>query len=252
MSDTTQNIQARRINAAGLKHLAQVLAGIRSGILETSKLATFVDDVEYTEEVSEPITFDPTKTFQNQQEMIDYFLSVLEPADLMKFRKDAGFWTWLTILYREQFLSKKKDKLGANACWIFEPYNYLLFRRHYIGGAVYLALDFKNCSHQAKEILFSGHTTAFGAFRDVITHNPEVARLPAVMEVAAWLYYDPKTQKKFKASSTPQEQPGTIRDLIHVIRHFAKTQDIYGVEDAPVLWKLLPPQFDRFKGAAVH
>ena len=252
MSDTTQNIHARRINAAGLKRLAEVLAGIRSGMKETSELATFVEDVEYTEEISEPITFDTTKAFQHQQDMIDYFLAVLTMDDLMNFRKDAGFWTWLTILYREQFLSKKKNKLGANACWIFDPYNYRLFRRHYIGGAVYLALDFKNCSPQAKEILFSGNTTSFGAFRDVITNNPEVARLPAVMEVAAWLYYDPNAQKKFKASSTPQEQPGTIRDLIHVIRHFAKTQDVYGVEDAPILWKLLPPQFNKFKGSAVH
>jgi len=252
MSDAMQSIQVRRINSSGLHRLADLLSEIRSGASEKTKLAVFVDDVEYTEVMSEAVAVDASKEFQCQQEMIDYFLSIFPRDFLIQVRKDAGFWTWLAVLYREQFLKGRKGKPGANPCWIFEPDNYRLFRRHYIAGAVYLALDFEKCSPQAKEILFTGSPTAFGAFRDAITYNQEVARLPALMEVASWLYYTPATQKKFKAGSTPQDKPGTIRDLIHVIRHFAKTQDIHGVGDAPILWNLLPSQFDKFKEGAVH
>lgn len=252
MNDSVQMLQARRINAAGRRRLAELLGDIRYGKQDRTKLAIFCNDVEYTEEIDEELTLDASKVFLHQQDMIDYFISVLNHELLIKFRKDAGFWTWLAILYREQFLKARKGQPGADCRWIYDVDNFRDSRRHYIAGPVYLSLDFENSSTQTKEILFGGAITAFGGMRDSITLNQEMVRHPALTQVATWLYYDPNTQGKFKSGATNQKKAGTIRDLTHVSGHFAKTLDIHGVEDASILWNLLPPQFDKFKGGAVH
>lgn len=252
MSDTVQMIQARRINSAGRRQLSELLGGIRHGKLDRSSLSIFVHDVEYTEEISEELFLNASKTFLHQQDMIDYFLSVLNHDLLVKFRKDSGFWTWLAILYREQFLKARRGQPGADCRWIYDIDNFRDSRRHYIAGPIYLSLDFESSSPQTKEILFGGPITAFGGMRDSITLNQEMVRHPALTQVATWLYYDPNTQGKVKSGATNQKKPGTIRDLTHVSGHFAKTLDIHGVEDAPILWNLLPPQFNKFKGNAVH
>ena len=251
MNEGTGDIPVRAINEAGIDRLRRLLESVRKGENKNQDLSALVSDPEYTTEIDGAGALPAAPDFSTQANMISTFRERLGDSFLAEHRKDRGFWTWVAVLYQDKLL-KETRKPGTEACWIYAPDNYREFRRHYFAGTVYLHQDFEKCCPEAKEILFSGKLTGFGAMRDAITYNPEVARTPAVMEVVAWLYHDPTSQKRYKPGSATQDRAGTIRDLLHVVGHFAKTQDFHGVEDAPFLWRILPEQFGKFKGGAVH
>ena len=62
----------------------------------------------------------------------------------------------------------------------------------------------------------------------------------------------PDSVKKVKPGAATQDKPGTVRELARMADQFAMTYDIFNAEDAGKLWKLLPAQFDKFKGDAEH
>ena len=241
----------RRLNDDGIIYLRSCLANIRNGNRDDEKLAALVNDPQYTSEIEEEGALDGDHYFPDQRDMINYFATNLGEEFIARHRKDKGFWTWVALLYRKQIL-KENQKPGTDSCWIYEPDNYRESRRHFFAGSIYLYLDFERCCDEARDILFSAKLTAFGGMRDAITYKPEIARIPAFMEVVAWLYHNPASPRKIKPGSSSQDKPGTIRELIRVIGQFAKTRDFYGIEDAVELWGLLPEQFDKFKGEAVH
>ena len=251
MTDTVTSSPIRRLNEEGISVLRNCLAGIRNGESGHEPLKVLVKDPQYTNEIEDCGTLDSNHLFPDQMSMIQYFLEELGTEFIANHRKDKGFWTWVTLLYNQQILKETKT-LGADARWIYEADDYRASRRHYVAGPIYLYLDFEKCCDNAKDLLFSAKLTAFSGMRDAITYTPEVGRIPAFMEVVAWLYYNSASPRKIKPGSSSQDKPGTIRDLIHVIGQFAKTRDFYEIEDAVELWDLLPEQFDKFKGKAVH
>ena len=251
MSEIAESTVIRRLNDPGISFFRSSLAAIRRGENRHDELDKLVEDVQYTEEIADGVVLDGKRVFATQREMIDYLFETLEEDFIDKHRKDKGFWTWVALFYRSQLLTRGA-KTGADARWIYAPENPRDSRRHYFAGNIYLYRDFKNCGEEAKEILFEGKLTSFSGMRDVITYNLEGARIPAVMEVLAWLYHNPKSPHKIKRGATDQDKPGTIRDLFHVVGQFAKTRDFYEVDDACELWDLLPPQFDKFKSKSEH
>ncbi|MBP5787183.1 MAG: hypothetical protein J6Y19_05155 [Kiritimatiellae bacterium] len=251
MSETEGIRPVRRLTEEGIAVLRNCLVGLRRGERDEATMQALVSDVQYTEPIESGETLDGNRLFENQRDMIQYFVETLGNEFIDGHRKDRGFWSWIALFYSHQMLKEAK-KPGTDSCWIYEPDNYREFRRHYFAGSIYLYRDFEKCCEEAKEILFSGKLTAFGAMRDAITYNQEMARIPAVMEVVGWLYYSQNSARKIKPGSAIQDKPGTIRDLIRVIAQFAKTRDFYAIEDAVELWDLLPEQFDRFKSELAH
>ena len=80
----------------------------------------------------------------------------------------------------------------------------------------------------------------------------EFARIPAMLQTAVWLYYKPDSSKKVKPGAATQDKPGTVRELARMSDQFSMTYDIVDAKDAGKLWKLLPSQFNKFKGDAQH
>ena len=142
--------------------------------------------------------------------------------------------------------------IAADPSWCYTPQNYRLSCRHFIAGPVYLAQDFKTTGSDVKDMIFSSPVCEFGGFIDAITYRATVSRVPVLMQVAGWLYYDPQSSKKLKKGATSQDAPGTIRQFLRVASQLAETRDFYSVEDAHELWSLLPKQFDGFKAGSEH
>jgi hypothetical protein len=101
-------------------------------------------------------------------------------------------------------------------------------------------------------MFFAGEPYLFGGLLDAITYKEEFARIPAMLQIAVWLYYKPDSPKKVKPGAATQDKPGTVRELARMADQFAMTYDIFNAEDAGKLWNLLPAQFDKFKGDAQH
>lgn len=258
-AETNQNlIPIRRFNDAGKKRVLEILEQVRTqNDLFKDEVEELLTDPEYSEEIAESYKIDPTRVFHTKLDLCRYFTEEVFPDSFLESaatRADTGLWTWLAIAYYTQFVKVKKGvvKLASDARWVYDRDNYRLSMRHFIAGAVYLYYDFRSTDEQVKDMLFSSSPQEFGGFVDAITYKMEGTRLPVLMQVAAWLYYDPKSEKKMKKGVISQDKPGTIRQFLRVAAQFAQTRDFYGVEDAHELWVILPKQFDGFKGVAMH
>lgn len=238
----------------GLAEVAKLLKTIRTDkTLHKQEVEDLLDDPQYAKPLTGH-TIDRGRIFKTKLELCEYFTSIFDNAFLESHRKDSGLWTWLALAYYPQFVKTKKDatEIASDARWIFDPENYRLSMRHFIAGALYLYYDFYETSSEVKDMLFSCPPREFGGFVDAITYKMEGTRIPALMQVAAWLYYKPNAKSHIKTGATNQDNPGAVREFLRVASQFSQTWDFYDVNAAAKLWNLLPVQFNAFKGDAVH
>lgn len=259
-SESTTGKQAgltpvRYFTKAGIEQVEELLKTIRTDkTLHKDDVEALLEDPMYAKELSDDYKIDRSRVFATKLELCDYFIPLFGKDFLEQNRKNAGLWTWLALAYYQQFVKTKKDviTIASTARWIFDHENYRLSVRHFVAGPVYLNYDFYDTSVEVKDMLFSSPPKEFGGFVDAITYKMEGTRLPVLMQVAAWLYHDPSSQKKMKKGTISQDKPGTVREFLRVSSQFAETRDFYGVEDAHELWSILPKQFSGFKGGAEH
>ena len=238
----------------GLAEVARLLKQIRTDkTLHKQDVEDLIGDPQFTRPIASGHAIDRAKVFATKLELCEYFTSVFDDAFLEGHRKDEGLWSWLALAYYQQFVKTVKGevKLASNARWIFDHDNYRLSVRHLIAGPVYLYQDFYDTSEEVKDMLFFSSPKEFGGFIDAVTYKMEGTRMPALMQAAASLYYDPASPNRIKKGVTSQDKPGTVRELLRVISQLAQTRDFYEVKDAPELLRILPHQFDRFKSVGV-
>ncbi len=248
-------VKIRRFNKPGLVAVKDLLSRIRAdNDLHSDEVKTLLLDAVFTKDIQDAPEVDLERTFTSKMDMIDYFSPILTDEILDRFRKDVGFWTWLAIAYYKQFLKSKNSilKVATDCCWVFDPEEYRFSRRHFVAGTMYLHRDFGHAVSDGLDMFFAGEPYSFGGLLDAITYKEEFARIPAMLQIAVWLYYNPDSASKVKPGATNQSKPGTIRELARMVDQFAMTYDIFDAKDANKLWNLLPSQFDRFKGNARH
>lgn len=248
-------VRIRKFKETGLAVVKGVLQKIReTNNIQSETVKSILLDPHYSANIDEDIGIDLTAKFSQKMDVINTLMPKFDDAFLAKYRQDRGLWTWLAMVYHTQFMKTKKSifSVAADYCWIYDPEMYRFSRRHFIAGTIYLYKDFEGACDWAKEILFSGEPWLFSGFLDAITYKEEGFRLPALLQVAAWLYYDPNSSKKIKYGSTSQDKPGALRELIRVVAQFAMTYDFSSKEDASKLWNKLPGQFKKFKGDSIH
>ena len=242
-------------NRAGIDAVRKFLGTIRAdNDLHSDDAKSLLTSNIYTEAVKNAPEIDLDRQFSTKMDMIEYFTPIFDDAFMLKHQKDSGVWTWLAIAYYKQFLKSKNSilKVATDCCWIFDPDEYRFSRRHFVAGTMYLHRDFGHSVSDGLEMFFAGEPYTFGGLLDAITYKEEFARIPAMLQTAVWLYYEPDSVKKVKSGAATQDKPGTVRELARMADHFAMTYDIFNVEDAGKLWNLLPAQFDKFKGNAKH
>ena len=253
--DPEATLAVRSFTPEGIGHVTDLLRQMRiEGTVLQEDVEELVKDIEYTEVVDENIKINPDKVFATKLELCEYFTKVFTPDFLAAHRRDKGLWTWLAMVYFKQFVKTKNKivEIASDARWIFMPENFRPARRHFIAGSVYLYEDVKSLGPEAIDMLFYSSPREFGGFIDAITYKKEGTRMPALLKVAAWLYYDANSPKRLKNKVIAQDKPGTVRQLLRVIAQFALTRDFYEGDDAHELWNILPRQFDGFKNCAVH
>ena len=248
-------VPMRQLNSDGIKTAAKILENMRcQKTLLRDVVAEFIADLQYLEEDALPVEIDLDCKFASKQEFIDYFNRIVPPGFIDEHRKDVGLWTWLAFAYAPQLATTSKNivRIATNVCWIFDPEEYRFSRRHFLAGPILVAETLKDCDAGIREILFSAPLNEYGGFLDAITYKMEGTQSPALLQVASWLYYNPESTKKIKTGTISQTRPGALRELIRVVAQLNMTRDFYGVADEHELWSVLPDQFDKFKGDAVH
>ena len=242
--------EVRYFTDVGIEQVAALLKKIRTDKeLYKDDVEELVNDPEYTKKLSGSYKIDRAHAFETKKDLCEYFMGIFDSESLEANRKNAGLWTWLALAYYSQFVKAVKGvvKLASNARWIYDHDNYRLSVRHLVAGPVYLYQDFYDTSDEVKDMLFFTSPKEFGGFIDAITYKMEGTRMPALMQAAADLYYDPVSPKRIKKGVTSQDKPGTVRELLRVVSQLAQTRDFYNASDAVELLRILPLQFDRFK-----
>ena len=253
--DPEATLVVRSFTPEGIAHVTDLLREMRlNETVLQDDVDELVNDIEYTTVVDEKLKINPDKVFATKLELCEYFTKIFTPDFLAQHRRDKGLWSWLAMVYFKQFVKTKNNiaEIASDARWIFMPENFRPARRHFIAGSVYLYEDVKNLGPEAVDMLFYCSPREFGGFIDAITYKQEGTRMPALLKVASWLYYDPTSPKRLKPKITNQDKPGTVRQLLRVVAQFALTRDFYEGDDAHELWNILPRQFDGFKNGAVH
>ena len=253
--DPEATLSVRSFTAEGIARVTDLLRKMR--IEETilqDDVDALVNDIEYSRQLDENIKINPDKIFKTKLELCEYFTKVFTSDFLASHRRDKGLWTWLAMAYFKQFVKTKNNivEIASDARWVFVPENFRPARRHFIAGSVYLYEDIKSLGSEVVDMLFNCPPHEFGGFVDAITYKQEGTRMPALLKVAAWLYYDPDSPNHLKKKIVAQNKPGTIRQLLRVIAQFALTRDFNEADDAEELWRILPKQFDNFKNTSIH
>lgn len=246
----------RSFTEDGLAEVADLLKTIRAdGQLHRKEVENLLADPQYAKAIPGSFAIDRSRVFATKLDLCQYFTSLFDDAFLEAHRKDAGLWTWLALAYYPQFMKTKNGiaKLTVNARWIYDPDNFQDGRRHYIAGNVYLYQDIKNAGPEALDMfLIAGPVTQFNTITDIMTHVQAGIQSPAIMKVAAWLYYDPNASTRIKRGTTTDDRKGGARRLTTVVQQLGETWDFYDLATASILWNKLPSEFSDFKGDATH
>lgn len=209
-----------------------------------------IDDPQFTNAFPGDFEADLAKTFPTKLDLCEYFSSLFPEDTLEENRKNVGLWTWLAFAYFRQLVktTRRIKDIPANSRWIYDCDNDRYWVRHFIAGPLYLYRDFYTMGEPLKEILFLSPPSEFGKFIDEMSNKPEGTRLPVTMQTAVRLYYDANAARRVKKGATTHKKPGSISELLRVVAQLAETRDFYDAADADELLKLLPKQFDAFKG----
>ena len=173
-------VKIRKFNELGLNTVKTLLSTIRiDNELHSDEVKKLLLDNFYSKDVKDAPEVDLEKTFASKMEMIDYFTPILTDEVLARFRRDAGFWTWLAMAYYKQFLKSKNSilKVATDCCWVFDPDEYRFSRRHFIAGTMYLHRDFGHAVSDGLDMFFAGEPYSFGGLLDAITYKEEFARI---------------------------------------------------------------------------
>ncbi|MDO5320307.1 MAG: hypothetical protein Q4G65_16895 [bacterium] len=243
-------IPVRQFNELGITRVRNFLAKVRTeGKLSAEEASEILVDTEYVDSVGCVHEIDRYRVFETKRDLCDYVVGVFGLPFIEANRKNVGLWTWVAFAYYAQFVKSSKDvsSIASTPRWILDADNYRLSVRHFVAGPLYLKCDFSEVSEEAIDMIFSSPPKEFGGFVDALTYKMDGARIPVLLQVATWLYYDASSKKKLKKGVISQTKPGAIREFLRVASQLALTWDFYSVKDASALWNVLPSQFDEFK-----
>lgn len=242
-------IALRRFNNAGLSEFKHVLDALRVGDDNAeASLTVLLDDEQFSEKVSPPVSFD-TRIFRDRMEFAEYAFRQLNGLDIGLVSADAGLWSWLTVLYFDQVCPKMSD---GNRKVLKEP--------HYVFKEGSTRFDFRNSYRhhlwlawrvysqnpkQPSQVLLRTPLSVHPEIAEQIAGRQEFLTAPCLLSAADLLYWD-AVGGKVKSGVAGKKSPATIRRLALVAGQLDLTFDLYGMTGEEFV-DLLPSEFDRFR-----
>ncbi|MDA7602138.1 hypothetical protein N8791_06315 [Gammaproteobacteria bacterium] len=243
-------INIRRLNIGGIKEMTDDM-GVSPKSLPRS---TLLEDHKMSEIVSSGIKIDTDKVFADRMECAEYIFSLIksEINNKPELWDDIGFWSWLALVYVNQFAPK-----------IFGIENYVLdlhanrVTKHCVRqpcliiqkigikkAKTFCGLDSKGNPTMASK----------GDLIDQIWSRDYITKSNKLLELVVDLYLDVKngrsktnsaTEPKWDAKGYPQGPQGSARRLAPVLQQLDFTHNL---EDCSIkqLRKLLGPEFAKF------
>lgn len=236
----------RKFNEEGLLAMNKYLDKFDQG--EIYDRDSILNNDRYTILLSETIDLDQEKKFLTRLDACEYLDGKLRFVALDNKGRDMGLWSWLSLLYFQQLLSKKRDgtvSTGERARWIFYAGDYQRYYRHLLGGAYSIYIAYKN-NLDAVSVVLCPKVNVLGETVAQFPANQEIIQNTEIMKAATKLYYD--LEKKTLKRGAQDKSGGTPRRFTAVLKQLQLTRDLFSLSCDDIL-ALLPHEFDKFKKA---
>jgi len=179
-------MKLRRFNSDGIHEFREFLNKCRSHP-DAEVPVELLEHRQFTEIVAPEIQI-VTQQFELKGDAARYLTPVLKPLLAAEVEKDAGLWTWLTLLFFDSVCPVDDD--GRNVknyyTYVFEPNDTRYFYRHLLYNSwrvLYLAPRFNR-------LLLKSRLDTFDGFTDQVMKRLYLTRIPCIFEVLDRLYWD--------------------------------------------------------------
>lgn len=233
-------IKVRKLTAKGLIEANRFLENLKEDNLLSVPESILQDD-ELTELVNTTTTIAVCE-FPNRYEFGSYLVNTLgEVIDQEGLQQNAGFWTWICMLYFDQICPIKKDsasrEIRDNVHYIYDPKN-----RGFYRNAAFASYSLVRAHGPTASSVLLGMDT-FGEAAENWLGRQRLRENKALFETFVRLYMDKSNKLKYGARG---RGAGSINRLGIVLRQYSKTYDVSYLTGSEI-YDLLPPEFDRFR-----
>lgn len=243
MRFTEQGLATVRLAIEGLRDQGSTKKGsqgtpITSEELDTlSQLALRQDLVEPYAEKAE---IDTSKQFASRYDMGRYLAGLITHSQA---ERDAGLWTWVSMVYLSQLLARRKDGLsllGSEYRYIPDD-NRLRYYRHLAKMAWSIFRQYGEKSKLFLSVSCSTHSDFVEQ-----SQKDDVRSNPHLIDLCLDLFYDEKAAKLKKGVASSEKTPGSFRRLVSVISpQLYMNFDLYEMPSDRIR-DILPREFEKW------
>lgn len=209
----------------------------------------------FSEYFTKPLEDNLELNIESEKDKLAIATSISNCLDLKnnkELEKNKGLWTWLTGLFLHNLVPFNKNtgevKFSSdNSLYIYDP----SWNRYYRHLLAFPCIIYSNLGEKAK-IFLRGSISERGELVEQLASVQDLQRNPGVVEAITTLYLNPMTNELKKgAGSKPNIEKnlgGQARRLREVLKQFALTYDLYGMNGMQII-NLLPKEFERWKNS---
>lgn len=234
-------MELKRFNDAGIAAFRQWLGRLRADSSLQPPFA-LLDEPGMTEPIEPAISATP-ETFQNRMQFAQWLHAAATTANAKVPFRDAGFWSWLTLLLFDQVCPPHNGNrtVRKDPTYIPDP-DYRRAYRHLLTTA-YRVYYLHRDNPSRVRFLLDVPLSVFGELTEQFASRQELIGTPGIMSLANQLFSDPDTGELKKGAGG--EAAGRFGKLLN---QYMRTWDIAIMQPEDSA-RLLPAEFDRFRTA---
>jgi hypothetical protein len=237
-------LQLRKLNEAGLAEFSSYVNKLRDGLPVIRPHYLLTD--ERTSCPTKYQIFVRSPKFDTRYDMAVYLVDLLKGLDAKDKQSligDTGLWSWLALLWFDQFCPKNS---AGNITKPSKANNFVMSSdyRHRPRHAVYMSWQLVDRYGVDARFMLSKSLDTRGEIIEQIAGRQEIIGQQGVIKLASKLYSDQKT-KGFKKGAAARVSQGCIARYINWLTQLKVNYDLFSIDEVE-LEKMLPKEFDRF------
>ena len=235
-------MELKRFNDAGIHAFREWLERLRTDPSLQPPYA-LLEEPAMTEPIEPTIAATP-EPFDNRMQFAQWLHAAATAANTKVPLRDAGFWTWLTLLLFDQVcpLENGSRTVRKDPTYIPDP-DYRRAYRHLLATA-YRIYHLHRDEPSRVRFLLDVPLSVFGELTEQFASRQELIGSPGIMSLANHLFTDPDTGEL--RTGAGGDAAGRLGKLLN---QYMRTWDI-NLMDPKASARLLPAEFDRFQPPA--
>jgi hypothetical protein len=241
-------LKLRRFNSDGILAFREFLSSCRQNP-DTELPRGMLEDSTLTEVVDASISV-ADNHFETKGDAARYFESVLRPIRTEELSKDAGLWSWLTLLF---FDSVCPAEAGARVVkndyhYIFEPTN----TRHFYRHLLFISWRVLTLAPVHHRLFLHSRLSMLDKMTTEVMKRLYMTRIPCIFEVLDRLYWSESTRAPKKGMIGSKEREGDLTHRLPLrIRQLEMTYDLMSLT-ADQLIEILGAEFAFARPRAIR